>query len=137
MKFAPNRIVRTVFIAAALILTAPAIAHHGWSYYKEQIEIMVTIKELKLGNPHDRLVAIDADGQEWNLLLAPPARNRRFGFTEDTLSVGDEIELFGQKHPKKFEVKVHYINIDGANVYTYKYDNGRTSMERMRITKED
>jgi len=53
------------------------------------------------------------------------------------LSVGDEIELFGQKHPKKFEVKVHYINIDGANVYTYKYDNGRTSMERMRITKED
>jgi hypothetical protein len=137
MMFAPIRTVSTVFIAAALILTVPAMAHHGWSYYKDQIEIVVTIKELKLGNPHDRLVAIDADGQEWNLLLAPPARNRRFGFMEDTLSVGDEIELFGQKHPKKFEVKVHYINIDGANVYTYKYDNGRTSMERMRITKED
>lgn len=137
MKFAPKQIVSIATIAASLILTAPAMAHHGWSYYKDQIEMMVTIKELKLGNPHDRLIAIDADGQEWNLLLAPPARNRRFGFTEDTLSVGDEIELFGQKHPKKFEMKVHYINIDGVNVYTYKYDNGRTSMERMRITKED
>ena len=134
--------VKTTFLSSVLaiisfVLVSPALAHHGWSYYKERIEMTVTIKELKLGNPHDRLVATDADGQEWNLLLAPPARNRRFGFTEDTLQVGDEIELFGQKHPDKREVKVHYIDIGGETVYEYKYDNGRTSMDRMRVTKPE
>jgi hypothetical protein len=119
----------------AALLAAPAMAHHGWSFYKKQVEMTLTIKELKLGNPHDRLVALDAAGQEWNLLLAPPARNRRFGFTEDTLEVGDEIELFGQKHPDKREVKVHDIDVDGETVYEYKYDSGRTSMQRMRIDK--
>ena len=97
----------------------------------------LVITELKLGNPHDRLVAEDADGNEWNLLLAPPARNRRFGFGEDTLAVGDEIELFGQKHPDKREVKVHFIDLEGERVYIYKYDNGRTSMERMRISEPE
>lgn len=129
--------IRLVAAAAMLGAALPALAHHGWSFYKDQVEMVLTIKELKLGNPHDRVVATDADGQVWNLLLAPPARNRRFGFTEETLSVGDEIELFGQKHPDKFEIKVHYINIDGENVYTYKYDSGRTSMERMRVKKPE
>lgn len=122
---------------AAVMAALPAAAHHGWSFYKEQVEMTVVISELKLGNPHDRLVAQDAQGNEWNLLLAPPARNRRFGFTDDTLEVGDEIELFGQKHPDKREVKVHYININGETVYTYKYNNGRTSMERMRIDQPE
>jgi hypothetical protein len=30
---------------------------------------------------------------------------------------------------------VHYIDVDGETVYEYKYDSGRTSMQRMRIDK--
>lgn len=105
-------------------------AHHGWGSYKDDIEIMLTIKELKLGNPHDRLVAIDTDGQEWNLLMAPPARNRRFGFDESTVSVGQEIKLFGQRHPDRREIKVHCLFRDGETVYTYRYNRGTTSLRR-------
>ena len=115
---------------AIVVLMAPAQAHHGWGGYRTDIEITLTITELKLGNPHDRLVATDADGERWNLLLAPPARNRRFGFDEHTLSVGDEVELFGRRHPKRLEIKVHCIFLDGESVYTYRYGSGTSSLAR-------
>lgn len=119
-------------VALSLILAGSVSAHHGWGGYKQDLEFRVTITELKLGNPHDRLIAVDGDGQEWNLLLAPPARNRRFGFNEESLSVGDEVDLVGQKHPQRLELKVHCINKDGENLYTYRYDNGRSSLDRQR-----
>ena len=109
---------------------ASAHAHHGWGGYRTDIEITLTVSELKLGNPHDRLLAVSADGEEWNLLLAPPARNRRFGFDNDTLAVGDEIELFGRRHSQRNEIKVHCIFLDGESVYTYRYPNGRSSLAR-------
>jgi len=114
-----------------------AYAHHGWGGYKEVMEMSITVTELKLGNPHDRLIATDESGQEWNLLLAPPARNRRFGFSEESVSVGDELNLYGQKHPKRFEVKVHCLYRSDEMVYTYRYDNGRTSLSRSRRTSKD
>lgn len=119
-------------IAGCLLAATAAYGHHGWGGYKEKLEFTVTVTELKLGNPHDRLIAVDEDGNEWNLLLAPPARNRRFGFGEDSISVGDVVELYGQKHPRRYELKVHCIYRDGVNLYTYRYDNGRSSLERQR-----
>ena len=123
-------------LLSGLLLTSVAFSHHGWGGYKEKLEMTVTITALKLGNPHDRLIATDEEGTEWNLLLAPPARNRRFGFNEDSLGVGDVIELFGQKHPQRLEVKVHCIYRDGDNLYTYRYDNGRTSLVRERAVRD-
>jgi hypothetical protein len=124
----------TVAVAAGLVacfgVIAPAAAHHGWGGYRTDIEIELTVSELKLGNPHDRLIAVDADGASWNLLLAPPARNRRFGFNEDTLAVGDEIKLFGQRHASRNEIKVHCIFRDGEAVYTYRYGKGTSSLAR-------
>jgi len=131
---------RTVSVIAGALLVAAAstvFAHHGWSGYKEVIEMSATVIELKLGNPHDRLIATDDSGQEWNLLLAPPARNRRFGFSEESVSVGDELVLFGQKHPQRFEVKVHCLYRGGEMLYTYRYDNGRTSLSRSRRTDKE
>lgn len=124
----------TLITTCALLLIVWAIpsasAHHGWGSYKQDIEIILTVKELKLGNPHDRLIATDAEGNEWNLLMAPPARNRRFGFSQDTISVGQEIELFGQRHPKRREIKVHCLFRDGVVVYTYRYNGGISSLKR-------
>lgn len=96
-----------------------------------------TVTELKLGNPHDRIMAMDDSGQEWNLLLAPPARNRRFGFSGESVSVGDEIVLYGQKHPKRNEIKVHCLYRDDEMIYTYRYDNGRNSLSRSRRTSKE
>ena len=123
--------------AFLVITAASAFAHHGWSGYKEVIEMSATVIELKLGNPHDRLIATDASGQEWNLLLAPPARNRRFGFSEESISVGDEIILYGQKHPQRLEIKVHCLYRDDEMLYTYRYDNGRSSLSRSDLTSKE
>lgn len=121
---------RLAVVLAALCAAVEAGAHHGWGGYKTDIEIRLIVAELRLGNPHDRIVATDADGKEWNLLLAPPARNRRFGFDESTLAVGDEIELFGSEHPARAEIKVHCIFVDDEPVYTYRYWGGRSSLAR-------
>ena len=120
-----------------LFAMSSAFAHHGWNGYKDVIEMAATVTELKLGNPHDRLLATDDSGQEWNLLLAPPARNRRFGFSEESVSVGDNIVLYGQKHPKRNEIKVHCLYRDDEMIYTYRYDNGRTSLSRSRRTDKE
>ena len=131
------RSVSVLFGIALLAFASAGFAHHGWGGYKEVFQLQVTITELKLGNPHDRLIATDGDGNEWNLLLAPPARNRRFGFSEASISVGDIVELYGQKHPKRLEIKVHCLYRDGDTLYTYRYDNGRESLTRSRRTERD
>lgn len=128
-----NRIHKVlVSFVISVLMFSIAQAHHGWGGYKERIQASVTITEVKLGNPHDRLIATDDAGQQWNLLLAPPARNRRFGFNEDSISVGDVIEIYAQKHPQRFELKVHCIYKSGEILYTYRYNNGRTSLARQR-----
>ena len=119
-----------------ILATSAVYAHHGWGGYKERLEITVTVTELILRNPHDRLLAMDEEGTEWNLLLAPPARNRRFGFSEASVSVGDTLELYGQKHPRRDEIKVHCLYRAGELIYTYRYENGRTSLSRARIERE-
>jgi hypothetical protein len=127
---------RTLLLTAMILAASAVYAHHGWGGYKERLEITVTVTELILRNPHDRLLAMDAEGTEWNLLLAPPARNRRFGFSEASVSVGDALELYGQKHPRRDEIKVHCLYRAGELIYTYRYENGRTSLSRARIERE-
>jgi len=124
-------------LLAGTLLAGAANAHHGWGGYREKMRVTVTVTALKLGNPHDRLLAVDADGQEWNLLLAPPARNRRFGFNEDSVAVGDELELYGQKHPSRFEMKVHCLYRGEETLSTSRYDTGRTSRSRTRGESSD
>ena len=127
---------RTLLLTTMILAASAVYAHHGWGGYKERLEITVTVTELILRNPHDRLLAMDAEGTEWNLLLAPPARNRRFGFSEASVSVGDALELYGQKHPRRDEIKVHCLYRAGELIYTYRYENGRTSLSRARIERE-
>ncbi|MDA9109782.1 MAG: hypothetical protein ACI8XI_000827 [Woeseiaceae bacterium] len=108
-------------------------AHHGWSYYQDEISMDLIVLELRLRNPHDRIIAIDKSNQEWNLLLAPPARNRRFGFDGSIIEVADEIVILGQKHINKNELKIHCIYKNENLIYTYRYPNGQTSHDFMRL----
>ena len=137
--FDEKRALTPIFLAGIffVFVTSSAFAHHGWGGYKEVMEMSVTVTELKLGNPHDRLIATDDSGQEWNLLLAPPARNRRFGFSKESVSVGDALTLYGQKHPKRNEIKIHCLYRNDEMLYTYRYDNGRSSLSRSRRTDKE
>ncbi len=111
-------------------------AHHGWSYYRDDVEKRLTIIELRLRYPHDQILAKDESNKEWDLLLAPPSRNRRFGFDGSVIEVGDEIFIVGQQHVRKNEIKIHCIYKDNEKIYTYRYPNGQTSFDFMRIGRD-
>ena len=119
----------TVF---TLLLVGPALAwsHHGWGGYNRDIETSLVVTELRLGGGHDQLVATDSEGTAWDLVLATPQRNRRLGFDENTLAVGDQIDILGRGHPDRAEIKVHCIYAAGAVVYTYYDFDGTTSLSK-------
>ena len=126
-----SRISSPLAVLATLLLGPTLVwAHHGWSGYSSDIDTSLVVAELRLGNPHDRLIATDSEGQKWNLVLATPDRNRRRGFNENTLSVGDEIDVLGRGHPSKLEIKIHCIYVAGEAVYTYYDWDGTTSLSK-------
>ena len=77
------------FLTGFLLVLAPSFgwAHHGWAGYNRDVDASLVVTELRLGNAHDQLVATDAEGQVWDLVLATPNRNRRLGFDEDSRAV--------------------------------------------------
>lgn len=119
-------------LAPLLLLLMPSftLAHHGWAGYNADVDSRFTVTELRLGNAHDHLTAIDGDGKEWDLVLATPTRNRRLGFDEETLAVGDQIDLLGRLHPSKAEIKVHCIYMEEEVMYTYYDFDGTTSLSK-------
>ena len=126
-----SRISRPLTIAAMLMVGPTlALAHHGWGGYNRDIDTNLVITELRLGGSHDQLVATDSDGQAWDLVLATPQRNRRLGFDENTLAVGDAIDVLGRGHPDRAEIKVHCIYVGGEAVYTYYDFDGTTSLSK-------
>lgn len=122
----------TIFVCAV-----QASAHHGWSGYRTEMRETMTVTEVRWINPHDVLRATDTQGNEWELLLAPPARNRNFGFGPGTIEVGDQIEVLGAKHPSRFEAKVHTIEVGGDEVYRYYYSSGQDSQQRLGGTVQE
>lgn len=125
-------VILTALLCLSMTVAKSSIAHahHGWGWYSQSIDLQAEIVEIDLGNPHDILIAKDLEGEKWQLLLAPPVRNRRFGFGPGSVEVGQEVRLVGERHPKKREAKIHQIWSGEKLIYEYKYSSGRTSLER-------
>ena len=105
------------FLGLACVTTL-AFAHHGWSWYgNEEFTLTAVVVEKDFGNPHDRMT-VQADGQEWNLLLSPPNRSRQAGFSEDNVQVGDTITAYGHRRSEgdTFEMKTERLQV-GDKLY--------------------
>lgn len=90
-----------------------AFAHHGWSWYGDDaFSLTGTVVETHLGNPHDRLT-VEADGQQWNLVLSPPGRSRRARFDDSQINVGDTVTAFGRRHRERgtLEMKTERLKV--------------------------
>ncbi|HAY44998.1 MAG TPA: hypothetical protein DCY55_01790 [Gammaproteobacteria bacterium] len=125
------RVVSVSLLITLACATYTASAHHGWSGYTEDFNMTAQVVNLRFGNPHDQIWVEDEQGSEWNFLLAPPARNRKFGFDENIIAIGDTVDIFGQRSKTETEGKVHVMkNATGDTIYTYYYDSGQTSLER-------
>lgn len=111
-------------LAALLIAlaAAPLLAHHGWSGNSDkEFEITgVVEKGVSLAGPHATM-KIRAEGQVWDLTLAPPARTSGAGLKEDTIPVGATVKVHGHRNsdPKRFEIKTERITWNGKTFDVY------------------
>ena len=131
MQITYKKTLLSVVVATVISLAySTSWAHHGWGGYNADIDIDVVVTELRLQGSHDHITATDSEGKEWDLVLATPSRNRNLGFNEETLSIGDEVNLIGRLHPAKAEIKVHCIYVQEEAVYTYYDWDGTTSLSK-------
>jgi len=117
-----NRLCTLLSCALLALGTAPALAHHGWSGNEQDIEITGTVETgVSLSGPHGTMQIRDADGQLWDLTLAPAPRTHRAGLREDTLPVGAEVTVSGQRNsePDRHEIKVRRVVWQGEQFDPY------------------
>jgi hypothetical protein len=109
--------------ALILALSAiPAFAHHGWGgNLDEEFKITGTVeKPLSMAGPHATM-KIKAQGQVWDLTLAPPARTDAAGLKEGIIPVGATVTIHGHRNrdPKRFEIKTERITWNGRTFDVY------------------
>jgi hypothetical protein len=109
-------------LCLAMLLSVAAYAHHGWSGQgNEQFELTgVVEKELNVNGPHATM-QIRADGQLWDITLAPPARTERAGLKVGVIPVGAKVTVSGHRNSdgKKFEIKTERVTYNGKTFNVY------------------
>ncbi|SBW06616.1 conserved exported hypothetical protein [uncultured Alphaproteobacteria bacterium] len=115
---------RRALAAAALVLaaSAPAFAHHGWSWAEgEQTTLEGTIREISMAPPHPVLRVEAADGRVWQVDLGNPGQTERSGFTAESARPGDAVTVLGNRsrEPGAAHMKAVRITIGGRNYDMY------------------
>lgn len=105
-----------------LLVALPVLAHHGWSGQSEtQSQVTGKVqKPVSLNGPHATMQIV-AEGQVWDVTLAPPARTQAAGLTPTTLKVGDTVTILGNRSsdPKRFEMKTVRVTAGAKNYDVY------------------
>ena len=118
---------RTLATAAAVVLALVAFsmdlrAHHGWGGYQDtQFEVSGTVETpVSLAGPHATM-RIRANGQVWDVVLAPSSRTARAGLKEGIIPVGATVTASGHRHrdAKKFEIKTERLTWNGRTFNVY------------------
>ena len=93
-------------VTAALLLAAPAFAHHSFAMfdYNKEVTLLGEVKQFRWTNPHIHILinVPDASGKvnEWDIEGATPNSIRRNnGWGSETLKPGDKISIV--VHPMK------------------------------------
>ncbi len=84
----------------------------------EEFEMTGTVETaVSLAGPHATM-KVRAQGQVWDITLAPPARTERAGLTEKTIPVGAQVTVHGHRNrdPKRFEVKTERVDVERQDV---------------------
>lgn len=85
-----------LFAAAAVAITAPALAHHGWSSYDETKPITLngSLTSVSWTNPHGTATT-RWQGRQWDVILAPVSRMTSRGLSEAEIAPGQRISITG------------------------------------------
>jgi hypothetical protein len=115
-----NKILCAVCAAVGVLLSAPAVAHHGDAdrYIQEVVTVTGTVVEVQMVNPHAHIVFEVADDSgkavRWQAELGGPQQlTRQFGWTPSTMKKGTKITLIG----RRLKSGAPYLNLtERANV---------------------
>ncbi len=117
-----NRRWVSALVFGMVVTSLPAFAHHGWSgNAAAEFEITGTVETpVSLAGPHATM-KIKAQGQVWDITLAPPARTSGAGLVEGTLPVGAQVTIHGHRSsdPKRFEIKTERVTWNGRTFNVY------------------
>jgi hypothetical protein len=99
------RIVVPAALAALLIFSAAALAHHGVAGYdlNKTVTVHGTVTKFDWSNPHV-VVYVDAKNesgemQHWTIEFASPVHMVRAGWSKNSMKAGDDIVI--DTHPSK------------------------------------
>ncbi len=100
-----------VAILNLLFFTASGFAHHSFAAQYDAAKLMQfvgTVTKVEWMNPHARFYVDVKDAQgtvtNWNFELGPPLVLRRLGWKQDSLKIGDQVNVEG------------YLAKDGSNM---------------------
>lgn len=108
-----HHILKTVLLLVLAATAVPVLAHHGWSGNSAgDVEVTGTVVTgVTLAGAHGTMQIKDADGNTWDITLAPGPRTHRAGLRENIIPVGAEVTVFGERNadPEVFEAKVRRV----------------------------
>jgi hypothetical protein len=109
-------------LGSALVATQ-TLAHHGWAGQGgEDFTLTGTVtKSVSLAGPHATMQVKDAEGQTWDLTLAPPHRTSAAGLMDDSIPIGAEVTILGKRNTdeSRHEVKAERVTYKGRNFDVY------------------
>ena len=117
MRTPSSRLPIFQFAVAALVVALFASsrtvsAHHGWGGYLDaEFEITGVVESpVSLAGPHASM-KIRANGQVWDLVLAPPPRSQQAGLKDGMIPVGSKVTAHGHRHRdnNRFEIKTERL----------------------------
>ena len=104
--------------AAAIALSLPALAHHGWSEYDQEKPLTLTGKVVQSGyeHPHGH-IRLETPGKTWLVVLAPPSRMQARGLPREDITVGSTVTVVAYANRSKpEEARAERITATGKTV---------------------
>jgi hypothetical protein len=109
--------------ALVAFLSSPARAHHGWGGQADQETTLTGTLEtpVSLAGPHATMKVKTADGQVWDITMAPPARTASAGLKEGIIPLGATVTVRGHRNKtaNKFEMKTEYVQWNNRTFAVY------------------
>ncbi len=113
---------RAFLAAAAALIPAAALAHHGWRWAAdEEFTLTGVIRSVRLGNPHGLIEVETAEGALWTAELGQPWRHAGAGLDEALIVPGAEITLEGHRSadPDQRVMKAERVILGGMRYNLY------------------
>lgn len=109
---------RTPALVLALLLSASALGHHGWSEYDSSKLLSLSGKIVEAGYEHPHgYIRLEAPGKTWLCVLAPPSRMESRGLSKDALKAGASAMVEGYANRSKpEEMRAERISIAGKTI---------------------